>query len=139
MHITRLHQLLHAVLQQVFEGIILPVTEPDLHTVIDLFLVGIRLVNHTNTRDVVLIVESLTNHTQHNRLPELGELLVIFLYDKYSDPPQLEKTTRIFPPFMFWGSSYFGSMPSLKMHCPKIYDATSSESLTLYFLGASSG
>ena len=101
MHVTRFHQLLHAVLQQVFETIILPVTEPNLHTVIDLLLVGIRLVNHTYARDVVSIIKRLTNHAQYNRLPELGQLVVIFLYNETPHPVQLEKTTRIFPPFMF--------------------------------------
>ena len=55
-----LHKLLHAGLQ-VLERIVLPVAEPNLHTMIDLLLIGVGLINDARSSDVVAIVKSLAN------------------------------------------------------------------------------
>lgn len=78
-----LHQLLHAGLQQILERIVLPIAEPNLHTMIDLLLIGVGLINDARSSDVVAIVKSLANEAQDNRLPEGGKLLVIVLYHSF--------------------------------------------------------
>ena len=80
-----LHQLLHTLLQALLEALVLPVTEPDFDTMVDLLLVGIRLVDDTRAGDVVGVVERLADETQDDHLPEGGQLFMVLFYPSNKD------------------------------------------------------
>lgn len=61
----------HSLFQHFPEFFVFPFTEPDLDSVIDLFLVWIGFVHNSSTRYVITIVQTLTNQTQNNCLPYL--------------------------------------------------------------------
>ena len=73
-------------LQTLLQLCVCPRLEPDLQTVADGLLRGLalrlttadnaNLVQNTSAADVVALVHGLANHGEHNRLPELSELVV---------------------------------------------------------------
>ena len=67
-----LHQLLYTLLQALLEALVLPVTEPDLDTMVDLLLVGIRLVDDTRAGDVVPLVQGLADEAHDYGFPKHG-------------------------------------------------------------------
>ena len=106
--------------QYIPETFVVPLTEPNLNSVIDLFLIRNRFVNHTSARYVITVVQTFTNQTQNHCLPNLGQFRVILFYTIIIIISIiiiiLPNNTRILPPRRFCGSSYFGSIPSLNKH-----------------------
>ena len=106
--------------QYIAETFVAPLTEPNLNSVIDLFLIRNRFVNHTSARYVITIVQTFTDQTQNHCLPNLGQFRVILFYTIIIIISIisiiLPNNTRILPPRRFCGSSYFGSIPSLNKH-----------------------
>lgn len=105
--------------QYTAETFVVPLTEPNLNSVIDLFLIWNRFVNNTSARYVITIVQTLADQTQNHCLPNLGQFCVILFYTIIIITIIiiiLPNNTRILPPRRFCGSSYFGSIPSLNKH-----------------------
>lgn len=106
--------------QYIAETFVVPLTEPNLNSVIDLFLIRNRFVNHTSARYVITVVQTFADQTQNHCLPNLGQFRVILFYTiiiiSVISSIILPNNTRILPPRRFCGSSYFGSIPSLNKH-----------------------
>ena len=106
--------------QYITETFVVPFTEPNLNSVIDLFLIRNRFVNNTSTRYVITVVQTFADQTQNHCFPNLGQFRVILFYTIIIIISIiniiLPNNTRILPPRRFCGSSYFGSIPSLNNH-----------------------
>ena len=80
-NITFLSNLFHTFFKSILKLFIIPITEPNFNTMVHLLFVCVGLVNHTNTRNIVTVVQSFTNQTKNKGFPEKSELVVVFLYN----------------------------------------------------------
>ena len=71
---------LHSLFQYIAETFVVPLTEPNLNSVVDLFLIRNRFVNHTSARYVIPIVKTFTDQTQNHCFPNIRQLRVILFY-----------------------------------------------------------
>ena len=69
-----------SLLQYIPETFVLPLTEPNLDSVIDLFLIRNRFVHHTSSRYVVTIIQTFPDQTQYHRLPYVRQLRMVIFY-----------------------------------------------------------
>ena len=70
----------HSLLQYIPETFVLPLTEPNLDSVIDLFLIRNRFVHHTSSRYVVTIIQTFPDQTQYHCLPYVRQLRMVIFY-----------------------------------------------------------